>query len=160
LFRHIGGRNEEASFGGGGFCPALTQGVWLWGNTDDVLFRLVTLGSADLEKSGFERIQYGTVHAGMPQMGFAVKTSDDLWKIIAFIGSINPPGANPPQKKGGPREVPAFACHLAAAQTEADCKKAERHVGCCDQTQRKRCEPCHSLYGGQRGVGFGRPLFL
>jgi hypothetical protein len=92
-------------------------------------------------------------------MGFAVKTSDNLWKIIAFIGSINPPGANPPQK-GGPREVPAFACNLAAAQTEADCKKAERHVGCCDQTQRKRCELCHSLYGGQRGVGFGRPLFL
>jgi hypothetical protein len=157
LARHIGGRNEEASFGGGGFCPALTQGVWLWGNTDDVLFRLVTLGSADLEKSGFERIQYGTVHAGMPQMGFAVKTSDNLWKIIAFIGSINPPGANPPQKAQG---GPSLRLPPSRAQTEADCKKAERHVGCCDQTQRKRCEPCHSLYGGQRGVGFGRPLFL
>jgi hypothetical protein len=31
-------------------------------------------------------------------MGFAVKTSDDLWKIIAFIRSINPSGANPPEK--------------------------------------------------------------
>jgi mono/diheme cytochrome c family protein len=92
------GCNECHGGGGGGFCPALSQGVWFWGNTDDVLFRLVTLGSADLEKSGFVRIQYGTVHAGMPKMGFAVKTSDDLWRIIAFIRTINPPGTNPPEK--------------------------------------------------------------
>ena len=88
---HVGG-------GGGGMCPALSQGIWFWGNTDDVLFRLVTLGSAELEKRGFDRITYGSVHAPMPPMGFAVKTSDDLWKIIAFICSINPPGANPPEK--------------------------------------------------------------
>jgi len=65
---------------------------------NDVLFRLATLGSAELEKRGFDRITYGSVHAPMPPMGFAVKTSDDLWKIIAFICSINPPGANPPEK--------------------------------------------------------------
>jgi hypothetical protein len=97
-FRLPGCNECHGGTGGGGFCPALTQGVWFWGNTDDVLFRLVALGSADLEKSGFERIQYGSVQAGMPQMGFAVKTSDDLWKIIAFIRSINPPGSNPPEK--------------------------------------------------------------
>jgi hypothetical protein len=77
--------------------PALSQGIWFWGNTDDVLFRLVTLGSAEREKRGFERITYGSVHAPMPPMGFAVKTSDDLWRIIAFIRSINP-GANPPER--------------------------------------------------------------
>jgi hypothetical protein len=76
----------------------LTQGVWFWGNTDDVLFRLVTLGSAELEKEGFERYQYGTVHAPMPPMGFSVPTADHLWHIIAFIRSINPPGTNPPEK--------------------------------------------------------------
>ena len=54
--------------------------------------------AAELEKRGFDRITYGSVHAPMPPMGFAVKTSDDLWKIIAFICSINPPGANPPEK--------------------------------------------------------------
>jgi mono/diheme cytochrome c family protein len=97
-FRLPGCNECHGGNGGGGFCPALTQGVWFWGNTDDVLFRLVTLGSADLEKSGFERLQYGTVHAGMPKMGFAIKTSDDLWKIIAFIRSINPPGSNTPEK--------------------------------------------------------------
>ena len=89
---------NECHGGGGGICPALTQGVWFWGNTDDVLFRLITLGSVDLEKAGYKRLTYGTVHAPMPPMGEAIKTSDQLWKIIAFIRSINPSGANPPDK--------------------------------------------------------------
>jgi len=97
-FRLPGCNECHGGTGGGGFCPALTQGVWFWGNTDDVLFRLATLGSAELEKRGFVRYQYGSVHAPMPPMGFSVKTSDQLWKIIAFIRSINPPGANPPEK--------------------------------------------------------------
>jgi len=84
--------------GGGGFCPALSQGVWFWGNTDDVLFRLIALGSAELEKQGWARYQYGTVKAPMPEMGQVIKTSDHLWKIISFIRSINPPGTNPPEK--------------------------------------------------------------
>ena len=79
-------------------CPALSQGVWFWGNIDDVLFRLISIGSADLEKSGFTRIQWGTVKAPMPPMGQVIKTSDHLWKIISFIRSINPPGTNPPEK--------------------------------------------------------------
>jgi mono/diheme cytochrome c family protein len=97
-FRLPGCNECHGGNGGGGFCPALSQGVWFWGNTDDVLFRLITLGSAGLEKQGFTRYQYGTVHAGMPAMGVTIPTSDQLWKIIAFIRSINPPGANPPQK--------------------------------------------------------------
>ena len=97
-FRLPGCNECHGGGGGGGMCPALSQGIWFWGNTDDVLFRLATLGSAELEKRGFDRITYGSVHAPMPPMGFAVKTSDDLWKIIAFICSINPPGANPPEK--------------------------------------------------------------
>jgi mono/diheme cytochrome c family protein len=88
--------------GGGGICPALTQGVWFWGNTDDVLFRLIALGSKDLEKEGFVRLQYGSVRAPMPPMGFTVKTSDQMWKIIAFIRSVNPPGTNPPEKLVAP----------------------------------------------------------
>ena len=28
----------------------------------------------------------------------SIKSSDQLWKIIAFIRSINPPGTNPPEK--------------------------------------------------------------
>jgi len=93
------GCNECHGGGGdGGFCPALSQGVWFWGNTDDVLFRLIALGSAELEKQGWTRYQYGTVKAPMPEMGQVIKTSDHLWKIISFIRSINPPGTNPPEK--------------------------------------------------------------
>jgi len=95
-FRLPGCNECHGGTGGGGICPALTQGVWFWGNTDDVLFRLITLGSVDLEKEGYKRLGYGSVHAPMPPMGAAIKTSDQLWKIIAFIRSINPPGANPP----------------------------------------------------------------
>ncbi len=97
-FRLPGCNECHGGGGGGGFCPALSQGVWFWGNTDDVLFRLIALGSADLQKQGFERIQWGTVKAGMPMMGHVIKTSDHLWKIVSFIRSINPPGTNPPEK--------------------------------------------------------------
>jgi hypothetical protein len=97
-FRLPGCNECHGGTGGGGMCPALSQGIWFWGNTDDVLFRLVTLGSAELEKSGFTRYQWGSVHGPMPPMGFSIKTSDELWKIIGFIRSINPPGANPPEK--------------------------------------------------------------
>jgi mono/diheme cytochrome c family protein len=105
-FRLPGCNECHGGTGGGGFCPALSQGVWFWGNTDDVLFRLISLGSADLEKQGFTRIQWGTVHAGMPMMGHTIKTADHLWKIIAFIRSINPPGTNPPEKLVAPRMHP------------------------------------------------------
>ena len=92
------GCNECHGGGGGGFCPALSQGVWFWGNTDDVLFRLIALGSKGLEAQGFVRYQFGSVPAPMPPMAVSIKSSDQLWKIIAFIRSINPPGTNPTEK--------------------------------------------------------------
>ena len=55
-FRLPGCNECHGGTGGGGMCPALTQGVWFWGNTDDIIFRLVTLGSAELEKEGFTRL--------------------------------------------------------------------------------------------------------
>jgi mono/diheme cytochrome c family protein len=104
-FRLPGCNECHGGTGGGGFCPALTQGVWFWGNTDDVLFRLITLGSAALPAQGFERLQWGSVHGPMPPMGHTIKTADHLWKIIAFIRSINPPNSNPPEKLVPPRMV-------------------------------------------------------
>jgi mono/diheme cytochrome c family protein len=98
IFRLPGCNECHGGGGGGGICPALSQGVWFWGNTDDVLFRLITLGSQGLEKQGFQRLSYGSVRAPMPPMAVSIKTSDQLWKIIAFIRSINPPGTNPPEK--------------------------------------------------------------
>jgi mono/diheme cytochrome c family protein len=106
-FRLPGCNECHGGTGGGGFCPALSQGVWFWGNTDDVLFRLITLGSVGLEKQGFQRIQFGSVPAPMPPMAVSIKSSDQLWKIIAFIRSINPPGTNPPAKVVPGRMTPA-----------------------------------------------------
>lgn len=90
------GCNEcHGGTGGGGICPPLDQGVWFWGSDDDTLFRLVTLGSQELQKEGYQRLGEGTVKGPMPAMGTTIKTSDDLWKIIAWIRSINPPPSPP-----------------------------------------------------------------
>jgi mono/diheme cytochrome c family protein len=91
------GCNEcHGGTGGGGICPPLTQGVWFWGSDDDTLFRLVTLGTAGLQNGGYQRLGEGTVKGPMPAMGNLIQTSDDLWKIIAWIRSINPPPSPPP----------------------------------------------------------------
>jgi mono/diheme cytochrome c family protein len=90
------GCNEcHGGTGGGGICPPLTQGIWFWGSDDDTLFRLVTLGTAGLQKEGYKRLAQGSVSGPMPPMGSTIETSDDLWKIIAWIRSINPPPSPP-----------------------------------------------------------------
>ena len=35
--------------GGGGMCPPLTNTVWVYGDTDDTLFRLISLGQISSE---------------------------------------------------------------------------------------------------------------
>lgn len=76
--------------GGGGMGPSLTNDVWVYGADDDTLFRLITLGSVDLQKQGFSPVKHETVPGPMPPFGGIIKTSDDLWRIIAFIRSVNP----------------------------------------------------------------------
>lgn len=100
------GCNEcHGGTGGGGICPPLTSGVWFWGGDDDTLFRLITLGTQELEKEGYKRLAAGTVKAPMPPMANTIKNSDDLWKIIAWIRSINPAGSNPPASQpSAPKE--------------------------------------------------------
>lgn len=73
--------------GGGGMCPPLTNDTWVYGGDDDTLFRLVSLGSMDLQKEGYVRKGHENVVGPMPPHGMIVKTDDDLWKIITFIRS-------------------------------------------------------------------------
>jgi hypothetical protein len=40
---------------------------------------------------GYKRLAQGVVQGPMPALGNAIRTSDDLWKSIAWIRSINPP---------------------------------------------------------------------
>ncbi|HXG78943.1 MAG TPA: c-type cytochrome [Methyloceanibacter sp.] len=76
--------------GGGGMCPPLTNATWVYGGDDDTLFRLVSLGSDQLQKEGYKRVKSEIVTGPMPPFGGIIKTSDDLWKVIAFIRSVNP----------------------------------------------------------------------
>jgi mono/diheme cytochrome c family protein len=82
--------------GGGGMCPPLTNDTWVYGPDDDTLFRLITLGSDGLTKQGYHRVKSEVVVGPMPPFGGIIKTSDDLWRIIAFIRSANPSSVGKP----------------------------------------------------------------
>ena len=76
--------------GGGGMCPPLTNDTWVYSPGDDTLFRLISLGSDGLKKEGYSRVHTEVVVGPMPPFGAIIKTSDDLWKVISFIRSVNP----------------------------------------------------------------------
>jgi len=73
--------------GGGGMCPQLNGDVWFYGIQDDTLFRLVTLGSLDLQKAGFEHLG-GPSGMPMPPFGSLIKSDEELWKILTWVRSI------------------------------------------------------------------------
>jgi mono/diheme cytochrome c family protein len=87
LFRTYPCSGCHGGTGGGGMAPPLTKGNWIYGGDDDSLFRLVTLGSADLQKNGYTRKGINSVVGPMPPMGTIIKNSDDLWKMLAFVRS-------------------------------------------------------------------------
>jgi mono/diheme cytochrome c family protein len=76
--------------GGGGMCPPLTNDTWVYGPDDDTVFRLIALGSDELKKQGYKRVKSEVVVGPMPPFGTIIKTSDDLWKVIAWMRSVNP----------------------------------------------------------------------
>ena len=82
--------------GGGGMCPPLTNDTWVYGPDDDTLFRLVALGSDGLKAAGYHRLKQEVVVGPMPPFGGILKTSDQLWKIITFMRSVNPSSATKP----------------------------------------------------------------
>jgi len=90
--------------GGGGMCPALTNDTWVYGGDDDTLFRLVVLGSDELQKAGYMRKGHENVVGPMPPFGAIIKTSDDLWKILAFVRSKY--SGDPAYKFGDPIAAP------------------------------------------------------
>jgi mono/diheme cytochrome c family protein len=89
--------------GGGGICPPLTNDTWVYGGDDDTLFRLVTLGSDELQKNGYSRVGHENVVAPMPPMGGVVKSADDLWKLLTFVRSKY--SGDPAYKFGAPPET-------------------------------------------------------
>ena len=87
LFRSYPCSGCHGGGAGGGMCPPLTKSDWIYGGDDDTLFRLVTLGSDQLQKIGYTRMGLAPVVGPMPPMGPIIKSSDDLWKILAFVRS-------------------------------------------------------------------------
>jgi mono/diheme cytochrome c family protein len=88
--------------GGGGMGPPLTNDIWIYGGDDDTLFRLVTLGSDELLKSGYRRVGRESVVGPMAPFGAIIKNSDDLWKILTFVRSKY--SGDPAHKFGTPPE--------------------------------------------------------
>ncbi|HTV94495.1 MAG TPA: c-type cytochrome [Steroidobacteraceae bacterium] len=86
LFRSYPCSGCHGGDGGGGMCPPVTNS-WIYGGDDDTLFRLVTLGSDQLQKEGYSRQTITPAVGPMPSMGPIIKNSDELWKIITFIRS-------------------------------------------------------------------------
>jgi mono/diheme cytochrome c family protein len=80
--------------GGGGMAAPLTNPVWVYGDDDDTLFRLIVLGTGKLSpgdafgKLGYKRKGSEAVVGPMPHFGEILKTEDDVWKIIAWIRSV------------------------------------------------------------------------
>jgi mono/diheme cytochrome c family protein len=74
--------------GGGGMCPPLTNETWVYGGDDDTLFRLVTLGSQELQKHGYSRKGQEGVVGPMPPYRELIDDETKLWKIIAWLRTI------------------------------------------------------------------------
>ena len=102
LYLSYGCNGCHGGGGGGGMCPPLTNDTWVYGGDDDTLFRLVTLGSDELQKAGYVRKGRESVVGPMPPFGAIVKSSDDLFKILAFVRSKYSDNADPKYKFGAP----------------------------------------------------------
>jgi mono/diheme cytochrome c family protein len=80
--------------GGGGMAAPLTNQIWIYGDDDDTLFRVIALGTGGLspgdafQKQGFVRKGSEHVVGPMPSFGETIKTDRDVWKIIAWIRSV------------------------------------------------------------------------
>ena len=91
--------------GGGGMCPPLTNDTWVYDGDDDTLFRLVTLGSVELQKAGYTRHGRENVVGPMPPFGALIKNGDELWKILTFVRSKYSPNADQAYKYGTPENL-------------------------------------------------------
>ena len=89
LYMAAGCNGCHGGTGGGGMGPPLSNQVWIYGDDDDTLFRLITLGSDDLQAAGYSRIGTEAVVGPMPHAKDIVKSADDMWKIVTWIKSLH-----------------------------------------------------------------------
>jgi len=93
IYRSLDCNGCHGGGGGGGMAAPLTNEVWIYGDDDDTLFRLITFGTGSLspgdafQKQGFVRKGSENVVGPMPPYGEIIKDEDDIWKMIAWIRS-------------------------------------------------------------------------
>ena len=81
--------------GGGGMAAPLTNPIWVYGDDDDTVFRVIALGTGKLSpgdafgKFGYTRKGSEGVVGPMPHFGEIIKSEDDLWKIIAWMRTVD-----------------------------------------------------------------------
>lgn len=92
LYTAAGCNGCHGGTGGGGMGPPLTNVVWIYGDDDDTLFRLITLGSDELLANGYSRKGTENVVGPMPAQKDIVKSTDDMWKIVTWIKSLSNDG--------------------------------------------------------------------
>lgn len=88
LYMAAGCNGCHGGTGGGGMGPPLTNAVWVYGDDDDTLFRLIALGSDELLADGYSRKGTENVVGPMPAQKDIVKSTDDMWKIVTWIKSL------------------------------------------------------------------------
>ena len=93
IFMETGCNGCHGGTGGGGMGPPLSNQKWVYGNDPDTLFRLITLGTIELQAAGYSRIATEKVKAPMlPQASgpiVIIDSEERLWKIITWILSLH-----------------------------------------------------------------------
>ena len=88
--------------GGGGMCPPLTNDTWVYGGDDDTLFRLVTLGSDELQKRAIAvkavKMSLGRCRPSAPSS----RVPTIFGKLLTFVRSQY--SGDPAYKFGAPPE--------------------------------------------------------
>lgn len=93
IYMETGCNGCHGGTGGGGMGPPLSNQRWVYGNDPDTLFRLITLGTIELQAAGYSRIATEKVKAPMlPQASgpiVIIDSEERLWKIITWILSLH-----------------------------------------------------------------------
>ena len=93
IYMETGCNGCHGGTGGGGMGPPLSNQRWVYGNEPDTLFRLITLGTIELQAAGYSRIATEKVKAPMlPQASgpiVIIDSEEKLWKIITWVLSLH-----------------------------------------------------------------------
>ena len=89
----------HGDYGGGGMGPSLRGPAWMYGNRSDQIFNTLVYGRSK----------------GMPAWGDKIP-ADQMWKIIAYVKSLNTPLEPEPPTPHAEEEVPNSDIYFPSGQ--------------------------------------------